>query len=1025
MIDMKISAKVLLRDCRKIPRDNRRGSNDGRKHSCTPLRSFCARGSQIGEYCAFLFDGFAYECSLMILKPHRNHVLRRKLKSRKLELNVRRGMSAAAASDGNRPTSTGTDTTSRLSSLDEKQYDTSIRLHQTNKDLVDHRSDIKRLWKIGKESLRSRSMNTMSTQIPWSDVIRDLYKVAWACEDVDLIVPLLWIAVQYQGIAPTEFSEAILEICQNLLSLGSDVSTQDHELKLNNSSALPKIDALKPSAVAKHLPVPSLTAALEACVRLNLWNQNLIHALMDAIHSKSSSMDVDSAVRCLAACSKLRNEYELSIDFVEMLSNTIFSENFNSSVKPRKLGDVVLATLNLSYPRDVAALKSLGMACKANYRILKPVDISRMLWILAKREAADVAFLTDFAPTIHHMIPRYQMRELADIARAYGKYGLVFDDLFNAIAKRAIECIYSANPDDISRLVTVFHQLGLQPDAFLDVVEEWANRRLSSLSPRSLVMALANFARMEKRSQKLLGTAAACVTNKLEHMTCSQLSAVVWAFARLNYKPPEVVLKHAVDSLIQETPTLSDRDISNALWGLARLDYPVSSDELDNISGRIILRSKTAFSGHSAALILWSFGTMKYKAIGCRQIYSMLIECVIKDLKVLDPQSISLSAWALGTMEIKQEEFARAVNSHYHDHCEKLLSFEPHQLVNLVWGLAKSGIRPDLVHDLTAHVNTLLMQELNSAEPQVIFNLSWTNAKMNLCTPQFLFAVTDQLLERNQEFTDLELIGTLWTVSNMLTHAKYKESKSILSDAEEVDLRRICWELLIMADEQFPNRASSLPGLSEIGMALQALSQLEQFANADLEWDVGYHAFWTILPQIQRQNTAERQKASIVSISKALISFKKWIDLEKDIKHLQFLSRWGDLDALNLRPHELSIISFALTEINFIAVAGSLIRRASSGESFTKKDGSKYTAKMAPARAIELLAAMSRSDEFPESIFRSIKRALARMAPAYRLHESHLKLMAETFSSLPNYYAVQIKMNPIWRERINDFVLQD
>lgn len=124
-------------------------------------------------------------------------------------------------------------------------------------------------------------------------------------------------------------------------------------------------------------------------------------------------------------------------------------------------------------------------------------------------------------------IGEYSPAELADVARVYAKFAMAPEGLFEAVAERTVASMQAADIQDLLRILTAFHQLGLQPDALLAAVEGWANARLRQLPPQALTLALGTFARLGgPRSPSLLAAAEECVVAQLDRLEPAQLALV-------------------------------------------------------------------------------------------------------------------------------------------------------------------------------------------------------------------------------------------------------------------------------------------------------------------------------------------------------------------------------------------------------------------------------------------------------------------------------------------------------------------
>lgn len=128
--------------------------------------------------------------------------------------------------------------------------------------------------------------------------------------------------------------------------------------------------------------------------------------------------------------------------------------------------------------------------------------------------------------------------------------------------------VMRSGPARRRRIMTAFHEMGLQPEQLLAAVEGWADQRLRRLTPQSLSLALWSFARMGSGSPKLLQTAAGCAEQQLHAFTPAQLAKVAWALGKLRWPAPRV-LRHAGAQLAERGAAFGDKEASNVLWALA------------------------------------------------------------------------------------------------------------------------------------------------------------------------------------------------------------------------------------------------------------------------------------------------------------------------------------------------------------------------------------------------------------------------------------------------------------------------
>jgi len=188
-------------------------------------------------------------------------------------------------------------------------------------------------------------------------------------------------------------------------------------------------------------------------------------------------------------------------------------------------------------------------------------------------------------------------------------------------------------------------------------------------------------------------------------MRPGELARVVWAFARLEYLPGPLLIGHAVGALRSRASHFSDRDAANLLWALARLEEVPENDAIRDIAVGLA-EVAGMYSGQSAAMVLWAMATLTTATgpdltapvghpLGQQErLLQELAGAVARDVPILDPQSISMAAWALGTLRMADARIADAVAGSC-SATEVLTPFEPQHLANLMWGLAKAGNKVD------------------------------------------------------------------------------------------------------------------------------------------------------------------------------------------------------------------------------------------------------------------------------------------------------------------------------------------
>lgn len=179
---------------------------------------------------------------------------------------------------------------------------------------------------------------------------------------------------------------------------------------------------------------------------------------------------------------------------------------------------------------------------------------ARCLLVVWRKDAGDERMLVTHAPCMHHLPrarPPWHARQHACNA-----------------APPMPSHPSNAAPLPGARLMTAFHQMGLQPEQLLAAVERWADERLRLLPPQALSLALWSFARMGSSSPVLLQAAASCAEQRLLDFSPAQLAQVAWALAKLRW-PAARVLRYAGAQLAERTSEFGGKEAANVLWALA------------------------------------------------------------------------------------------------------------------------------------------------------------------------------------------------------------------------------------------------------------------------------------------------------------------------------------------------------------------------------------------------------------------------------------------------------------------------
>ena len=389
--------------------------------------------------------------------------------------------------------------------------------------------------------------------------------------------------------------------------------------------------------------------------------------------------------------------------FTQAMSDSMDS-GLLGSLDPLQLGILLDSISKIHWNPSLKHKRLMWGKALSQSRHLSSDNIVSVVQLLTRSPSADARDIEQVAGLISEKIDLLSIQDLGHIARTFGAIHAkdtckeVSSKVLERIATQAMNCIEGADPRDLVRLIQAFQNAKIKPDALLDVLDIWADKRLGAMNAQGISLAMAHFARVGEASPRLLKTAVNVAESKLDNLTPSDASKLIWAFAHLEYHPGAKLLDRGIDILESSLTSnnINDREIANLLWGLVKLERYPSMNERINISS-MLYQETGKVSGQSAALLLWSFassydvagGTLNNKRFNSNILRLGTDLC--RDISHVDSQSISMTAWSLGILKVPHKDFVECLDSLGP---AKLRSFEPQHISNLLWGLAKTGSHP-------------------------------------------------------------------------------------------------------------------------------------------------------------------------------------------------------------------------------------------------------------------------------------------------------------------------------------------
>ncbi len=594
----------------------------------------------------------------------------------------------------------------------------------------------------------------------------------------------------------------------------------------------------------------------------------------------------------------------------------------------------------------------------------------------------------------------FAMKELGLVAKQYAILYTRNDSsdaspisMLGMIAQQAAKCVDGADPKDVVRLMQAFQTAHLKPDTLLNVLDIWADKRLASMNAHGISLAMTHFARIGEASQRLLRTAVSVVESNLDQLVPSDASKLIWAFAHLEYYPGENLLGKCLDFL--QSPSivseLSDREMANLFWGLVKLGHHPSVKERLNIASSLYSHPGRV-SGQSSALLLWSFAS-SHEAMHdisndrCfdNTMYRLGLE-LCRDVLLVDSQSISMTSWSLGVLKVTHVDFAKSLNSLADE--GRLHMFDPQHISNLLWGLAKSGSRPN--DEFLREVVSVLSGNLSMYSPQEVFNVCWAFATLRFQAPSVAAETVTELRARGTEFEGLELSGIAWSLSRILDMQED-------SDLGEKACRVLQLELCKHIDEL---------ELSQLAMAFVGIARL----SSNNTFEVLNPQFMNDL--LERMKDCLNQRygtiSSVNTILEGMVLIAPQVpkSIMKTIEH-----SISDFILESSRLWEVCDLCYYTCEVGMVSLATKLLdhieQRVIQGEHVT------------PRASIMLLHTMAECNSYPAAILNLTTSKLSSMSPKYRISTKWLGVLAETLPKLADNAHIVLSFHPDWEDRLH------
>lgn len=382
------------------------------------------------------------------------------------------------------------------------------------------------------------------------------------------------------------------------------------------------------------------------------------------------------------------------------------------------------------------------------------------------------------AQTANDLLPRFNSRELSNLAYAYALLGCDpkldnHDTLFQQIAVESIHRIHRFNAQDLSNLMWAYATIKVShPILFRSVGDVVVGLPdLDAFKPQEISILVWAFATANQSHPTLfekIGDAVAA----LDHLSAynpQELSNLVWAYATLNESHSGLFDKVAlaIDSL-SDLKAFAPQTFSNIVWAYATAGQrnPYLFEKIGDAIGN--LDELRSFTPQAFSNTLWAYGK-------ANESHNALFEKIgnsivaLNNLNAFTPQELSNTLWALAIAKVKStnlfEKIGDALLSR-HD----ISTFTPQNLSNIVWAYSKAN---EAHAGLFKRVGDTIIarDDLRTFTPQNIVNTVWAFAAANELRPDVFKKIGDAIVETNdlKSFSARGLASLAWSyaVSNV------------------------------------------------------------------------------------------------------------------------------------------------------------------------------------------------------------------------------------------------------------------
>ena len=306
------------------------------------------------------------------------------------------------------------------------------------------------------------------------------------------------------------------------------------------------------------------------------------------------------------------------------------------------------------------------------------------------------------------------------------------------------------------------------------------NRRLSALSDAESVLQEVENARVAGVDLNVVNFATA-----LSKLAKSRQQGGGITAAKLGDDKRFVWILTALQGKIRSTTgRLDARSIASLVWALSSIRAPGTDTLVVNILARISSEELESMEGRALSTIAWA-AAKRSKQLGKETteavMDSVASECERRGPESVSPQDVSNLMWAFATLRVYARGVLNLVDGAVGDGGSRTSDWSSQSLSNVMWGLAKLGVKQCMASEAVA--SEAARRNLEGFSSQELSNLVWGTTIIHGKIEQDLVESVEAWLASNTFVKPQHLTVTLWSFakSGVASPLLYRHAEAVVT----------------------------------------------------------------------------------------------------------------------------------------------------------------------------------------------------------------------------------------------------